>query len=46
MLVVGDKEMHAGTVSVRLRAGQDRGAISIAEFIENTRQVIASKELL
>lgn len=46
MLVVGDKEMQAGTVSVRLRTGQDRGAIPIAEFIENTRKVISGKELL
>jgi len=33
MLVVGDRDQQAGTVSVRERRGGDRGAKAIAEFI-------------
>jgi threonyl-tRNA synthetase len=33
ILVVGDKETAAGTVSVRLRGGQDRGAMPLADFV-------------
>ncbi len=33
ILVVGDKETAAGTVSVRARGGQDRGATPLAEFV-------------
>jgi threonyl-tRNA synthetase len=33
ILVVGDKEAAAGTVSVRARGGQDRGAIPIPDFV-------------
>jgi threonyl-tRNA synthetase len=33
ILVVGDKEAAAGTVSVRARGGQDRGAMPLAEFV-------------
>ncbi len=32
ILVVGDKETAAGTVSVRLRGGQDRGVMPLADF--------------
>jgi threonyl-tRNA synthetase len=33
VLVVGDKESAAGTVSVRLRGGRDRGVMPLAEFV-------------
>jgi threonyl-tRNA synthetase len=33
ILVVGDKETAAGTVSVRLRGGQDRGVMPLADFV-------------
>ena len=33
VLVVGDKESAAGTVSVRLRGGQDRGVMPLADFM-------------
>ncbi len=33
ILVVGDKEAAAGTVSVRLRGGQDRGVMPLADFV-------------
>ena len=34
MLVLGDKEAEAGTVSVRTREGGDEGAMNLDEFIE------------
>ena len=33
ILVVGDKEAAAGTVSVRLRGGQDKGAMPLADLV-------------
>ncbi len=33
MLVMGDKEMEAGQVALRLRSGEDLGAISVDQFI-------------
>jgi len=33
-LVVGDKEKQAGSVAVRMRGGEDLGAMSLAAFIE------------
>jgi threonyl-tRNA synthetase len=35
ILVVGDKEMAAGTVSVRLRGGQDRGVMPLADLVQS-----------
>jgi threonyl-tRNA synthetase len=35
ILVVGDKEMTAGTVSVRQRGGQDRGVMPLADLIQS-----------
>ena len=32
MLVVGDRDMEAGTVSVRTRTGEDLGAMSLTDF--------------
>ena len=36
-LVVGDKEMQAGTVAVRTRSGEDLGAMSLEAFIARLR---------
>jgi threonyl-tRNA synthetase len=36
-LVVGDKEMQAGTVAVRARSGEDLGAMPLAAFAERLR---------
>ncbi|HSB79490.1 MAG TPA: threonine--tRNA ligase [Candidatus Methylomirabilis sp.] len=33
ILIVGDKETAAGTVSVRLRGGRDKGAMPLAELV-------------
>jgi threonyl-tRNA synthetase len=35
ILVVGDKEMTAGTVSVRLRGGQDRGVMPLTDLVQS-----------
>src|SRR5262245_24393286 len=43
MLVVGDRESSEGTVSVRERAGGDKGASSVDRFIEAAREEIAHK---
>jgi len=34
MLVVGDREADAGAVGVRLRSGEDLGAIQVDELVE------------
>jgi threonyl-tRNA synthetase len=43
MLVVGDKEMAAGNVSIRLRTGEDLGVKSAAEFMAMAKEAVASK---
>ena len=43
MLVVGDRDMEAGTVSVRTRTGEDLGAMSLADFSRLLRDVVDSK---
>jgi threonyl-tRNA synthetase len=43
MLVVGDRESSEGAVSVRERAGGDKGASSVDRFIEAAREEIAHK---
>jgi threonyl-tRNA synthetase len=43
MLVVGDREAEAGTVSVRHRKHADMGVKPLDQFIEEVTQLIASK---
>ncbi|MGI5839872.1 MAG: threonine--tRNA ligase [bacterium] len=43
MLVVGDKEMANGTVSVRTREGGDQGAMDFAAFVSKIREEIGTK---
>jgi threonyl-tRNA synthetase len=43
MLVVGDKESESGTVNVRLRNGENLGAMSVDELLARLRQEIAEK---
>jgi threonyl-tRNA synthetase len=43
MLVVGDKEMQAEQVALRLRSGEDLGAVSLAAFLERVRKDVAAK---
>ena len=43
MLVIGDRDMENGTVSVRTRKGEDLGAMTPDEFIAKCLMEIASK---
>lgn len=43
MLVIGDKECDAGTVSVRTRGGIDLGAMQLDEFLGRIKDEIDSK---
>ncbi len=43
MLVVGDREVEAGTVAVRLRSGQDLGPKPVNELIAMIQEAIAAK---
>jgi threonyl-tRNA synthetase len=40
MLVMGDKEAEAGAVALRLRSGEDLGAISVEQFLARTKDDI------
>jgi threonyl-tRNA synthetase len=44
MLVMGDKEVEAGTVSVRLRSEENLGPKPLDEFISLVQQAIAEKK--
>ncbi|MCJ7769442.1 MAG: threonine--tRNA ligase [Dehalococcoidales bacterium] len=44
MLVIGDKEISAGTVSVRCRSGQQNNDIFFANFKESVKKAIADKD--
>ena len=43
MLVVGDRDIENGTVSVRTRGGEDLGAITPDEFMAKCLMEIAAK---
>jgi threonyl-tRNA synthetase len=45
MLVVGDREAEAGAVSVRHRKHGDLGAKPVEQFVEEVRQLVASKNV-
>ncbi|MCI7157999.1 MAG: threonine--tRNA ligase [Flintibacter sp.] len=45
MIVVGDRDMENNTVSVRLRTGEDLGAMSLADFTAKLKAVVDSKSL-
>jgi threonyl-tRNA synthetase len=45
MLIAGDRDVESGTVSVRLRTGEDLGGMPVAEFIHKARSIDASKSL-
>ena len=44
MLVVGDRDMEAGTVSVRTRKGEDLGAMSLDAFSAMLRRIVDEKQ--
>ena len=43
MLVVGDRDMENKTVSVRTRAGEDLGAMSLEDFSAKLRDIVDNK---
>jgi threonyl-tRNA synthetase len=43
MLVVGDKEQAAGAVAVRLRSGEDLGAMPVDAFVERAKAEVAER---
>ena len=45
MIVVGDRDMENNTVSVRLRTGEDLGAMSLEDFTAKLKAVVDSKSL-
>ena len=44
MLVVGDRDMESGTVSVRTRKGEDMGAMTLDVFSAMLRKVVDEKQ--
>ena len=45
MLVVGDRDMENETVSVRLRSGEDLGAMSLDAFAAQLKEAVDSKSI-
>jgi threonyl-tRNA synthetase len=43
MLIVGDREQAAGTVAVRLRTGEDLGAMGLEAFLGRAMEAIRSR---
>lgn len=43
MLIIGDREMADEHVAVRLRSGEDRGAMAVADFAALAQEAIAQK---
>ena len=43
MIIVGDKDIENGTISVRHRSGEDLGALSLDAFKEILSDVIGNK---
>ncbi|MPM71846.1 Threonine--tRNA ligase [bioreactor metagenome] len=43
MLVVGDKEIETGSVSVRSRSGGDLGTMPVADFMAKLKEEIDTK---
>ena len=45
MLIIGDKEIESGTVSVRSRKDGDVGSMKISSFIESAKKEIDTKQI-
>jgi threonyl-tRNA synthetase len=43
MLVVGDREAEAGAAAVRLRSGEDLGAMPVAELIARMQREVEER---
>ena len=46
LVVIGDKEMAAGSVAVRARGGKDLGVMSLDAFVQLIKSDIADKSLV
>jgi threonyl-tRNA synthetase len=44
MLVMGDKEAAAGAVALRLRSGEDKGAMPVEKFLELAKDAVEKRE--
>ena len=44
MLVVGDRDRQNGTVSVRTRTGEDKGAVPADQFLADALEEIRTKK--
>jgi len=45
MLIVGDRDVEQSAVSVRLRSGEDLGAMQVQDFITHAKQIVDTKSL-
>ena len=45
MLIVGDKEIEAETISVRVRFEGDKGSQSVQEFVQNVNYLVDTKAI-
>lgn len=45
MLIVGDRDIEKSAVSVRLRSGEDLGAMHVADFITQASHIVETKAL-
>ncbi|MHC4789114.1 MAG: His/Gly/Thr/Pro-type tRNA ligase C-terminal domain-containing protein, partial [Planctomycetota bacterium] len=45
LLIVGDRELEGGTVSVRSHEGGDEGAVPVGEFLERVCGEIEDRSL-
>ncbi|NDJ76282.1 MAG: threonine--tRNA ligase [Chloroflexi bacterium] len=45
MLIMGDRDIKNGAVSVRLRSGEDLGAMPVADFVAKAQEIVESKSL-
>jgi threonyl-tRNA synthetase len=43
MIVVGDKELDASQVSLRLRSGEDLGLLSLSQFADRLKPIVETK---
>ena len=43
MLIIGDKELAADAVAVRLRSGEDLGAVPVSSIVERLREEVATR---
>jgi threonyl-tRNA synthetase len=43
LLVVGDREVESGTIAVRTRAGEDLGAMTVADFAQHLAEDVGRR---